>query len=205
MALTRDQKMAIAWVDYAAGLASIATGALSFAIGGAASMAYYWDKKANSGWSVAIPTPHPIPSTSNDQGVLHNLTCEQFTANGFTTVNRTNIIQSASEVRPDLTAELQSITQLYFDDKVNTAQTQAMQTVQDELNYTVSIIPLNSVDQGIFTGTLNILQTADEPQWVNSIDTLILQVSNFTLTEAEKIGLVNSLQILKHSYVLWGN
>jgi hypothetical protein len=45
MALTRDQKMAIAWADYFAGLASAGLGAISFAIGAAASTAYYWTKK----------------------------------------------------------------------------------------------------------------------------------------------------------------
>lgn len=205
MALTRDQKMAIAWVDYAAGLATIGTGALSFAIGAAASMAYYADKHANDGWNINFPIPNPIPSTSEDQGILHNLTCEQFIANGNTLVTYSNIIESASQVRPDLSAELQSITKKYFDDKVNSVQSLSLITVNEELDYTMSLIPLNDADQVTFSETLNILQTADQDPWVNSIDTLILQVTNFTLTETEKIGLVNSLQILKHSYILWGN
>lgn len=205
MALTRDQKWAIAWCDYCAGLASAGLGAISFAIGAAASTAYYMDKKATEGWSIDFLVPNPIPSTSDDQGELHNLTCEQFQANGFTAVSLSNIVQSASEVRPDLTSELQSVTQAYFDEKVSSAMGQPMKTVQQELDYTMSIIPLNNTDQVPFTETLNILQTADEAQCVNSIDNLILQVSNFTLTETEKTALANSLQILKHSSVLWGN
>jgi hypothetical protein len=69
----------------------------------------------------------------------------------------------------------------------------------------MSIIPLNDTDQVTFIETLNILQSAEEAEWVGSINSLILQVTNFTLTENEKIELVNSLQILKHSYILWGN
>ena len=205
MALTKDQKMAIAWADYFAGLASAALGAISFAIAAAASMAYYQDKHASEGWGIIFPGPDPIPSTSEDQGILHNLTCEQFIANGFTLVTLSNIIQSASEVRPDLTSELQTITQSYFDEIVNTAQTQPMSTVQEQLDYTISIIPLNSSNQETFIETLNNLQQAEENQWVSSIDSLIIQVDSFALTVIEKVGLINSLQILKHSYVLWGS
>ncbi len=205
MTLTRDQKIAIAWVDYAAGLASVELGPLSFAIAAAASMAYYQDKHVSEGWNLSFRIPEPIPSTSDDEGILHNLTCEQFIANGYTLVTYSNIIQSASEVRPDLSSELQSITQTYFDEKVTSAQTQALKTSQEQLDYTMSIIPLNNTDQVPFLNTLNILQTAEQAQWVQSIDSLILQVNNFTLTQEEKSGLINSLQILKHSYVLWGN
>lgn len=205
MALTRDQKNAIFWCDYCAGLATAGLGAISFAIGAAASTAYYMDKKATEGWNIDFPVPNPIPSTSDDQGELHNLTCEQFIANGFTLVTLSNIVQSASEVRPDLTSELQSITETYFDEKVSAAQTQSMKTVQEELDYTMSYIPLNNTDQIPFIATLNVLQSADEIQCVNSINNLILQVTNFTLTETEKTALINSLQILKHSSILWGN
>jgi len=205
MALAKDQKMAIAWADYFAGLASAGLGAISFAIAAAGSMAYYQDKHATEGWNIDFAVPDPIPSTSEDQGVLHNLTCKQFIANGNTLVTYSNIIQSASEVRPDLTSELQSITQSYFDEIVTATQTQPMSTVQQQIDYTISIIPLNSSNQEPFIETLNNLQQAEENQWVSCIDSLIIQVDSFALTVIEKIGLITSLQILKHSYALWGN
>jgi hypothetical protein len=205
MALTPEQKRAIAWVDYAAGLASVETGPLSFAIGAAASMAYYYDKKASEGWGIVFYPPQPIPSTSNDLGILHNLTCEQLVANGFTQSNYDNIIQSASEVRPDLSTELNAITISYFNEKVNSVQLIDLITPESELEFTLNIIPLNVYDQNIFLQTLNILQNANETEWVNNLNDLILQISSFTLSETEKTGLINSLQILKHSFVLWGS
>lgn len=46
MALTRSQKYALAYTDWVAGASTAATGAFSFLIGGAASLALYY----NNGW-----------------------------------------------------------------------------------------------------------------------------------------------------------
>lgn len=205
MALTRDQKNAIAACDYVAGLFSIGTGFFSFFVAAAASTAYYLDKKATEGWNMDSPVVHPIPSTSNNTGVNHNLACEQFFADGYTVVTYANFLPIACQVRPDWTTQLEAITQSYFDDKVALALTTDMSTVAKWMTQTTSVIPLNSTDAATVTNTFNIIQTADQAQWVSNLDSLITKVNGFTLTSPQKASFINALQILQLSYVLWGS
>ncbi|NDC30422.1 MAG: hypothetical protein EBZ58_05690 [Bacteroidetes bacterium] len=205
MALTRDQKNAIASCDYLAGLLSAETGFLSFAIAAAASTAYYLDKKASDGWSIDSPVVHPIPSTTDNTGVNHNLTCEQFFAAGNTTVTYNIIIPIACDVRPDWTAGLEAITQSYFDDIIASALAQDMSTVDEWMVATTNVIPLNSVDSETVAAAFESIQGADQDQWVENLGALIDNVSGFELSEIEKQYFVNAIQILQLSYVLWGS
>jgi hypothetical protein len=205
MALTRDQKNDIAAVDYVAGLTSIETGFLSFAIAAAASTAYYLDKKATEGWNMDFPVIEPIPSTTDNTGVNHNLTCEQFFANGDTVVTYDVIIPIACQVRPDWTVELEAITQSYFDSKVASALSQNMSGVANWMRATTNVIPLNNTDSVTVSDAFNSIQGVDNEQWVNNLGVLIGNVSGFALTETEKQSLINALHILQHSYVLWGS
>ena len=205
MALTKDQKNAIAAVDYVAALTSFETGLLAFAIGAAASTAYYLDKKATDGWNMDFPAIEPIPSTTDNTGVNHNLTCEQFFANGNTVVNYDVIIPIACTVRPDWTSELTAITQTFFDTKVAAALSQNMSDVANWMIATTNVIPLNSTDSLIVSDSFNSIQGVDNEQWVYNLEILIGNVSGFALSETEKQTFINALQVLQHSYILWGS
>lgn len=202
--LTKEQKEAIAWCDFVAGLATAELGPVSFAIGAAASIAYYKDKVANDDWPKIELKPGSIPSKSNNLGVLHNLTCEHYLVSEYPDVNFRDIIYTASKVRPDLTEELHNISEEYFIEKVEWAKAQKTSTTKEQLTLITGIISLQGEDTETVNNSLNNIKDVNEYMWIANIDDLIKKVASFELTEIVKDYFTNSLEILKLSYILWG-
>lgn len=206
MALTRAQKEAIAWCDFAAGLATAELGPISFAIGAAASMAYYKDKQATAGWQLVVPPPGPIPSNSGNQGELHNLTVTNYLndfPDGVVTYNQ--VITVASQVRPDLAPQIHKIQEDYFNTNVKSAQSADTSTVDAQLALISASIPLNADNSNTVSQTLSTIQDVDTNVWVGQLDGLIGQVDNFELSDEQKNRFKDSLQILRYSPLLWGD
>lgn len=175
----------------------IETGFFSFFAAG--STLYYLDKKASDGWNMDSPTVGPIPSTSDNTGINHNLTCELFFAGGYTTVTYDVMVQLACQVRPVWTAEIEAISESSYNNAVAVTLTQDMSTVAEWMALTTSKIPLNNSDSATVNSTFTTIQNADHAQWVSSLATLITDVNGFALTASQKQSFVNALQILQLS------
>lgn len=202
--LTRQQKEAIAWVDVAAGLASASAGPISFLIAAAASMAYYKDKVANDGWR-AIATEEPtLPSTSNNQGILHNLTCEKYLTDGYDQVTYSKIVITAIQVRPDLADPINSMSEDYFNQKVQQALQENLVSVDDKLNVILNTVPLNGANSDILLQSLHDIDNSitDDERKTN-VQSAINMIPSFALNNNDKSVLTNAFEVLQHSYQLW--
>ena len=203
MALTREQKEAIAWCDFVAGLATAETGPVSFVIGAAASIAYYKDKVATEGWDKIIaPTP-VLPSGSENQGVLHNLTCEQYLNSGYDGVQYGDMIAVAVQVKPDMAQAIEDIPEQYFNDNVEAAQAQTLETPAQQLQAISSHVTLSDADRNTLTVSLQQLDAGQDGDWDTNLETVINDVQNMRLAQGDKERLLASLEILKHSYTVW--
>jgi len=199
-----------ALTDWVAGVCSVEfAGPFSFIIGAAASLAV---------GDVVGPTPlpTPIPSTSLDQGDLHNALVSNYIAQGFGQMSYANVINVACQVRPDLAHRIQSISQDQFNSAVTTALNTDVSTVQAQVAFLNSVFNFAYNDLASVTNTFNSLANIASSQpsapgflplplvWEVTVDNLINQVPGFNLSLANQSGLIASLQILKSSYVLWG-
>src|SRR5690606_20306419 len=128
--MTRRQKFATAYTDWAAGAASAPLGLFSFLIGAAASAALV---NAND-WAVT-PVIVPIPTTSDDQGVLHNALCSNYMAQGFPDVNYNDVINVAVQVRPDLEPQIRATPEPEFNSQVQAALTRDLSTTQLQMDF----------------------------------------------------------------------
>lgn len=199
MALTRDQKYALAYTDWAAGAASIGTGLLSFVIGGAASLALYHTQ----GWSASIKADF-IPSQSNDQGVLHNALCSNYIASGISGVTYQDVINMSVKVRPDLSEQIRRIPEDEFNKQVESALSLDLTTPEKQMEYLNSLVKLEPQDATIVADTFKNLSTiSDSREWEASVNRLIDQTRNFKLSQGDKEALIGSFQILRSSFVLW--
>ena len=195
-----SKKMSIAWTDFAAGLATAELGPISFVIGGAASMAKWND------FFTIYPVPDPVPSSTNDQGVLHNVLCSNYLAPRFPKVNYDDVINLACQVRPDLAHEIQAITEEYYNAKVLSALTEDLSTPKRQISFITSIIKLDDNDTTSVTNVLNNLSKSEDPNiWEANVNGLIGMVPSFNLSQADQTMFMNSLSILRSSYVLWSD
>lgn len=202
--LTQQQKEAIAWVDVAAGLASAETGPVSFLIAAAASMAYYKDKVANEGWMAVITEEPTLPSTSNNQGVLHNLLCEKYLTDGYDEVKYSETIITAIKVRPDLANAINAIPEDYFHQKVEIAQQVNLSSPDDKMNMIGNTVPVHGADRNLlFQSLVEIENSSSDDEFQDKVQNAIQAIPNFELNDSDKIILTNSFEILRNSYQLW--
>jgi len=202
--LTRQQKEAIAWVDVAAGLASAETGPVSFLIAAAASMAYYKDKVANEGWK-AVRTDEPtLPSISTNQGILHNLTCEKYLTDGYDQVTYSKMVMTATQVRPDLTDPIHSISEDYFNQKVQQALQENLISADNKLNVILNTVPLNDANRDtLLQSIVHIQNSITDDEWKTNVQNTTNMIPGFALNNNDKSILTNAFEVLQHSYQLW--
>jgi hypothetical protein len=202
--LTKDQELAIGWVDLAAGVASIETGPASLVISAAASMAYYQDKHASEGWNAKNTyNPNNYPSTTNNPGELHNLICEMYIQNGYTTVNYNDIKTVALNVKPDLESSLNNMSEAQFNYFVNLTKDKDLSTPTNQLDFFKTYFSINQNDEVVLLNYLETINNTDNEERISKIDDLINRIQSFDLDNTQKINLTNSFQILKHSSILW--
>lgn len=200
--MTTKQKYACAYADWIAGVLTAETGPASFAIGAACSYGY---AKYN-GWAIVAPAPNPIPSTSDDQGVLHNAMLSNCFAQGFPQADYTNIINLACQVRPYVTLEIQCIQPALFNKIVNTVICLDLSTVQNQITVLSGLISFTAQDLATVTNSFTTLTQVTDPNvWTTTVNNLISQVSSFNLSTSDKSGFTGSLQILRSSFVYWSS
>jgi len=197
-----NKGMATAWADLAAGLATAESGPISFLIGGCYSMSVW-----NSLDIVAPPSnPTPVPTYTNDLGVLHNALVSNYIAQGFSLqqISLPNAINVACQVRPDLAATLQATTQDQYDTVVKTLANVDLSTTQGRIAYISSVINFTPQDLATLTNAFNTLDAITCPiLWVEYITMLIALIFGFNLVQTDMNNLVGSLQILRASGAYW--
>lgn len=202
MALTHDQKVKIAWADWVGGVTSASLGFISFGVAAATSLCYY----NSQNWSVVAPTPDPIPSQSDDQGVLHNALVSNYLALSSKPFDYISIINMACQVRPNLAMEIRSTPKSQYDKIVNIGICLDLSTVQNKITILSGYITFNAQNLTTITNTFNTLsQVTTSNDWANAVNNLITQVSNFSLPQADKSFFIGTLQILRSSYVYWNS
>lgn len=150
------------------------------------------------------PSPDPIPSTSDDQGVLHNALVSNYLVQTSKPFDYSSIINMACQVRPNLTLEIQCTPKYQYDRLVSTGICLDLSTVQNQLIVLTGYINFNAQDLATVTSTLNTLtQVTDPTVWTTTVNNLIAQVPNFNLSQSDKSSFTGSLQILRSSYVYW--
>jgi hypothetical protein len=200
--LTPEQKKAMFWTDWAAGVATAELGPISFAIAGAASAAYYYDHISGI---VINPNPDPKPTNTNElPGYYHNLLCKAYIAKGFDHIVFSEFIKTAKEVRPDLINELNSLTDSMFNSKIQYARSFDYIGSSDQVNVISSFNSINSNDLVTFkNGVTNIQNSLDANQFNVNTNNLIDQIGSFSMPLDEKEKIISSLMILKYSGNLW--
>jgi len=202
--LTKAQKIAIGWADLAAGAATCETGPASLVIAAAASMFYYQDKHVTEGWN-AITTynPNNYPSNSVNYGELHNLICEKYIHNSYTTVNYNDIKTVALSVMPDLQSSLDNMTETQFNHLVNLTKNKDLSTPSNQLDFFKTYFSFNQNDEVVLFSHLETINETDNEVRILKIDDLINRIQSFDMNDIQKVNLTNSFQILKHSSILW--
>jgi hypothetical protein len=204
--LTREQKEAIAWVDLAAGAASVELGLGSFLVAGLASMAYYKDKQANEGWPIAYSGPsgdYPKPVGSSSAGEIHNAICAAFFDGNYPVANYSNMVLSANQVDPAITAGLDGSSETLVNSIVSSVLVTDFSTVAKQKAFILSEFPLNANDAESLETSLQTIHTCAESEISQEIDLLNTQINSYQLNQTEKVNLANSFDILKHSMILW--
>lgn len=200
--MTIKQKYACAYADWVAGVLTAETGPASFAIGAACSYGY---AKYN-GWAIVAPLPDPIPSTSDDQGVLHNAMLSNCFAQAYPQADYVNMINMACQVRPYVSLEIKSLSESYFNKIVNIIMCLDLSPVQNQITVLSGVIKFNAQDIATVTNTFTTLaQVTDPAIWSTTVNNLISQVANFNLSQSDKSSLTGSLQILRSSFVYWSS
>lgn len=201
-------KWGIAYTDWVAGVTTVEFALWgSFIIGAVASLA-----AANSSVIWNPPPPDGIPSTSIDQGVLHNALCSNYLAQqgGCGQVVWSKVIDVACQVRPDLAQQIRSLNQSQVQAAVDKALSVDISTPQTQVAYLNSVFNLDPNDLTVVTDVFNKLETiySQSPDYPivfeGTVNNLISQVPDFNLSQDKMSGLISSLQILRSSYVLWG-
>jgi hypothetical protein len=202
MALTYDQKVKIAWADWVGGITSASLGPISFGVAAATSLCFY----NSQNWSMVPPTADPIPSQSDDQGVLHNALVSNYLTQIYKPFDYTSIINMACQVRPNLTLEIQSTPKSHYDRIVNTAICLDLSTVQNQMTVLSGYISFNALDLSTVTNVFIALTQVTTPNdWATTVNNLISQVANFDLSHSDKSLFTGSLQILRSSFVYWSS
>jgi hypothetical protein len=150
------------------------------------------------------PLPDPIPSTSDDQGVLHNAMLSNCFAQGFPQATYVDIINLACQVRPYVALEIKCTTELLYNKYLHIVMCLDLSTVQNQITILSGLISFTSQDIATVTNTFTALsQVTDSNVWTTTVNNLISQVPNFNLTQSDKSVFTGSLQILRSSYVFW--
>jgi hypothetical protein len=199
--LTKDQKLAIGWVDFGAGVCSIESGPASLVIAAAASLAFYNEKHHSEGWNYrSTYNPNNYPSSSENYGELHNLICEKYLQKGYTTVNYTDIKNVAISVKPSL--EFDNLSEIQFNYFVGLIKTENTTTPLDQLKFLKKYYSINQNDEVVLSNFLVQINSDDEYR-LSKIDELINRVQDFNMISNQKTHFINSLSILKNSSILW--
>jgi hypothetical protein len=202
--LTKDQKLAIGWADFFAGVCSIETGPASLAIAAAGSLAYYQDKHLTEGWNAMTTyNPNNYPSSSNNLGELHNLICEKYIHDGYTTINYNDIKNVTLSVKPDLESSLNNISQTNFQNYLDLVKNRDLTTPTNQINIIKDYFTFNQNDEVVLFSYLKTINVTDNEKRILKIDDLINRIQSFNMDKSQKINLTNSFQILKHSSILW--
>lgn len=194
---------ATGYADCAAGLAAIELLWGSFIVAGCASAAYWGALPL----VIKNPTnPTPIPTYTTDLGELHNAFVSNYLVQGFSDspVDIPKAINVAIQVRPDLAPQFLTITQAQYDQVMAVVDQYDFSSSQGLLSYITSVIQFTPQDLNTLTFALGKLDNLNSPiLWVESVNSLITQVLNFTLDETNMNNLIGSLQILRSSGAYW--
>lgn len=205
MALTRQQKLNIAWADAIAGASTIGSGLLSFVIGGGASWLYYQEHYANQN-APLNPNPDPTPGSDGDEiGYNHNQLIRAIADDGYTSITFSDLISVASQLRPDLAQQLQNILEQDFQNALDLVisnefvndHSHQEALVHDEFG--VSGSDLSSFN--VVVDNINSSQT--DYEFETFLNELFDQIPAYSISYERKTQLTNSLGILKYSFYLW--
>ncbi|MEI6695226.1 MAG: hypothetical protein WCO13_04070 [Bacteroidota bacterium] len=203
--LTENQKKAMFWTDWCAGVASVSfAGPYSFAIAAAASLVYYYDHI--DGVHVSYD-PDTIPSNEEElNGYYHNKLCKMYIEKGYTNLNFIDLIKTAKEMRPDIASELDNIPESNFNEAISYSNSFEFINSSDQMSIVNTHIPLSEIDANSFQLTIeDIIKVPidDQETFVNKANDLITQVRSYSISYEDQAKLINSLVILKHSRMLW--
>jgi len=217
--LTDDQWKALQWVDWGAGMASAELGPVSFAIAGAASLAYYYDnRKVQELQSIYEQLPEikikqDMLSNSDNftkqfdkLGEDHNNLCKAYLSMGYKQLALEKVLELAKNVRPDLTEELNKITVRQLKNTVENTMTINFLNANTTIEFIKRKVLLSSVDSDVLKIHFeNLLYEKNQKRFEQEIINLYHSIEKFSLSEFDKINLKNSFSILKHSSRLWKN
>lgn len=205
MALTRQQKLNIAWADWIAGAASSSTGLLSFGIAGAASWLYYQDHYANPRASIN-PNPDPDPENEGEQiGFWHNQLCRSFAEGVYGNVTYSDMVSVASNLRPDLESEIHSISEIDFRTVVELVlEHEFVNSHQWQESIVREKFGLSGSDITSFNEIIDDINAdPGDDNFYTKYEELLAQIASYSIPEAKKTYFLNSLGILKYSFYLW--
>lgn len=198
-------------------MASAELGPVSFAVAGAASLAYYYDHRQVQelqGLYEQIPEIEikqnmlsqfqGLANQFDKLGEDHNNLCKAYLVMGYKKLALEKVLELAKTVRPDLTSELDKITVTQIKRIVANTMTIDFLNVDATIKFIKQKIQLSNFDSFILKNHFeNLLNEKDEKRFEKEIINLYNSIERFSLSGFDKNNLKNSFSILKHSARLW--
>ncbi len=195
--LTRHQNK-VAWTDLAAGLASAELGPVSFLIAGCASMAAHYDSPVT-----VNPNPDPDPANETDQlGYDHNRFCRAYLA-AHTSLNYTDIISTAKQIRPDLSTQIDAISEETINNTIEYVSQFDFLNSSSQVTILNSVMTLSSDDINSFKNAIDAINDGNEEDVNNNVTALQNEIANYNTSDLNKERLINAFSILKYSNFIW--
>ncbi|MDR6403963.1 MULTISPECIES: hypothetical protein [Chryseobacterium] len=122
----------------------------------------------------------------------------------FHQVTYSKVIMTAAQVRPDLTDPINSISEDYFNQKIQQAMQENLGSVDDKLNVILNTVPVNDANRDIlFQSLVHIQNSITDDEWKTNVQSAINMIPGFALNNNDKSILTNAFEVLQHSYQLW--
>lgn len=204
--LTDNQWKALQWTDWGAGFATAGMGPVSFAIGAAASLAYYYDKLPEQGNTPNGASEFIYNSKfPNEQiGVDHNNLCVKYLGKGYDELDYYKLFELAKEVRPDLKKEFEHLDIGAAKKIVDDILDANFGTSVGRIGFVKKYSDLSGANISLLSKQLDMLYYSSNSDIVGQrVNSFLKQIESCNLPIKTEDNFRRSLPILNYSAQLW--